>query len=158
MPKRTKYFLTTVITLSLFVIAALAIMSLTSSRPDNLGVHNGQLATCPSSPNAVSTQATDLQHKISAIPLQQPAEQAIARLQAIISEFPNTKIISHNNVYLHAEFTSTIFRFVDDVEFFCDTSTQLIHFRSASRVGHSDFGVNRNRMQQIAAAYLEAQQ
>jgi uncharacterized protein (DUF1499 family) len=55
--------------------------------------------------------------------------------------------------YIHAEFTSALFRFVDDVEFQIDAESGLIHFRSASRVGRSDLGVNRKRMESIRMAF-----
>jgi uncharacterized protein (DUF1499 family) len=52
------------------------------------------------------------------------------------------------------EFRSALFRFVDDVEFVLDDSARVIHFRSASRAGYYDFGVNRRRMQEISDRYL----
>ena len=57
--------------------------------------------------------------------------------------------MEEDETYLHVEFTSRIFRFVDDVEFVFEDETKTIHFRSASRTGYSDFGVNRNRMEEI---------
>ncbi|NOY41986.1 MAG: DUF1499 domain-containing protein [Planctomycetes bacterium] len=128
-------------------------MSFSARQPDNLGVHDGHLAVCPSSPNAVSSEATDSQHKMEPIPLAGSATEAISRLQQVISKFSNAKMVTSTPDYLHAEFTSTFFRFVDDVEFYANESEQLIHFRSASRVGHSDFGANRKRMEKITAAY-----
>jgi uncharacterized protein (DUF1499 family) len=55
--------------------------------------------------------------------------------------------------YLHVEMRSLMFRFVDDVEFSLAASAGLIHVRSASRVGYSDFGVNRKRVERIRAAF-----
>ena len=55
--------------------------------------------------------------------------------------------------YLHVEFTSAIFRFVDDVEFLFDAGSGTIHMRSASRAGYSDFGVNRRRMEAIRSQF-----
>jgi uncharacterized protein (DUF1499 family) len=65
---------------------------------------------------------------------------------------PRTRVVSEEANYLHAEFTSRLFRFVDDVEFHVDENAGLIQFRSASRAGRNDFGVNRARMEQIRAA------
>ena len=53
--------------------------------------------------------------------------------------------------YLHAEFKSAVFRFVDDVEFFADEGAGVIQVRSAARVGNSDLGVNRKRLETIRA-------
>ena len=59
--------------------------------------------------------------------------------------------------FLHIEFTSKIFRFIDDVEFYFD-KPGVIHFRSASRIGHSDMGVNRDRMEEIERLFIKASQ
>ena len=71
------------------------------------------------------------------------------QIEAVIKEKPRARIITETEDYLHAEFTSRVFRFVDDVEFYVDDEAKLIHFRSASRVGQSDLGVNRKRMPEI---------
>jgi uncharacterized protein (DUF1499 family) len=71
------------------------------------------------------------------------------RLRQIIEQMPRTRIVTLTPEYMHVEFRSLIFRFVDDVEFLRDEKNQQIHFRSASRVGHSDLGVNRRRMMEI---------
>ena len=62
---------------------------------------------------------------------------------------PRTKLVQEDDSYLHYEFTSLLLRFVDDVEFLFDDETKTIHFRSASRMGYGDFGVNRRRMEDI---------
>lgn len=66
-----------------------------------------------------------------------------------ILSLPRTKLVEEDETYLHYEFTSLLLRFVDDVEFLFADETKTIHFRSASRTGHSDFGVNRRRMEEI---------
>ena len=77
------------------------------------------------------------------------------KLTAIIQTFPRTSVITISDSYLHAEFTSAIFRFVDDLEFLADDTAKVIHVRSASRVGYSDLGVNRKRIGQIRLRWLE---
>lgn len=131
----------------------LAIMSLFSRKPANLGVSGGRLAGCPDSPNCVSTQASDPAHRMEPMPLAGSAEDAIARLRGILTAMPRSRIVADRENYLHAEFRSALFRFVDDVEFLVDSEARVIHFRSASRVGHSDLGVNRRRMEEIRAAF-----
>ncbi|HVC95589.1 MAG TPA: DUF1499 domain-containing protein [Pirellulales bacterium] len=125
-------------------------------KPANLGVVSGRLAPCPNSPNCVSTQATDADHRMEPIAIDDSPDQAIGRLKTVIGALPRMKIVTETEDYVHAEATSRLFRFVDDVEFFVDREAKVIHFRSASRVGHSDFGVNRARMEQIRAAYQTA--
>ena len=69
---------------------------------------------------------------------------------------PRTQIVTDEETYIHATFTSLIFRFVDDVQFVIDDATKTIHFRSASRVGRGDMGVNRNRMEEIRTRFNQA--
>ena len=133
----------------------LAIMSLLAKTPENLGVVNGRLAACPSSPNCVSTQATDAEHHIEPIPFDETPDQAIERLKKVIAAVPRLKIVTETGDYLHVEATSMIIRFVDDVEFLVDREAKVIHFRSASRVGHSDLGANRARMERIREAFQQ---
>ena len=68
---------------------------------------------------------------------------------------PEATIIEEQDDYLYAEFRSRIFRFVDDVEFAVDNENNEVHFRSASRVGHSDLGVNRARMERIQREFSQ---
>jgi uncharacterized protein (DUF1499 family) len=108
-------------------------------------VHDGHLTNCPSSPNCVSSQASDSEHAIAALPLSGDSAQSRTRLLALLASQPQAKIVSEQDDYIHAEFTSQIMRFVDDVEFLL--GPQAIEVRSASRVGHSDLGVNRERVE-----------
>ncbi len=137
----------------LIPVVALAIVSMMAKRPANLGVVDGRLAACPDSPNCVSTQADDAAHRMPPLPLGEPVAAAIERLATTLTALPRTKIVTRTDDYLHAEVTSRLFRFVDDVEIYVDSSAGQIHFRSASQTGHSDLGVNRARMQQISNAY-----
>lgn len=122
-------------------------------RPGGLGVRDGRLAPCPSSPNCVSSLAPDATHRIAPIPFTGRAAAAIGRLTALVRALPRTAVISTTERYLYVEFTSAVFRFVDDVEFFADESAGVIQVRSASRVGSSDLGVNRKRIESIRASW-----
>ena len=119
------------------------------TRPATLGVRDGRLSPCPASPNCVSTQATDAAHRAEPIGYTTTRDQAKQRLLKILASMPRVQIVAVEDDYVHAEFTSRLFRFVDDVEFSFDDSAGLIHFRSASRLGYSDLGVNRKRMEEI---------
>ena len=134
------------------IVGALTTMSVFSGKPTNLGVVDGRLADCPSSPNCVSTQAEDADHRMEPIQFTGPAGETMQRVKDLVAKMPRTKIVTVEANYLHVEFRSAFFRFVDDVEFLIDTEEQVIHFRSASRVGYSDLGMNRHRMEQIAAS------
>ncbi len=130
----------------------LALFSL-FARPTNLGVHDGRLAPCPDRPNCVCTQAADDAHRIEPLIYDGTPEEALARLRAALATLPRTRIVTETPDYLHAECTSLVFRFVDDVEFLIDRERKAIHFRSASRVGYSDLGVNRRRMERLRQAF-----
>ncbi|YAF98498.1 MAG: DUF1499 domain-containing protein [Nodularia sp. CChRGM 3473] len=128
-------------------------MVFAGKRPNNLGVSDGKLAPCPNSPNCVSSQSTDLVHTIAPLTFTSSPEQAIAHLKNIIQSLPRTKIITESEDYLYAEFKSALMGFVDDVEFYLDRNANVIHVRSASRLGQSDLGVNRQRIETIRAKF-----
>lgn len=125
--------------------------------PEGLGVRDGHLAPCPASPNCVSTQAdqADREHAMTPIAYGGPAASAIASIAELVAAEPRTEIVTAEGPYLHAVFRSPTMGYPDDVEFYVDEAAGLIHFRSASRLGESDLGVNRRRMQGLIAA-LEA--
>jgi len=77
--------------------------------------------------------------------------EAKEALKEVIRSLPRTTLVEEDESYLHYEFTSLLLRFVDDVEFVFDDETKTIHFRSASRTGYGDLGVNRARMEQVRA-------
>jgi uncharacterized protein (DUF1499 family) len=107
------------------------------------------LKPCPSTPNCVSSRASDPEHRIEPLPLHGSAAAGLEAVRRAVLALPRTKIVAVGPGYLHAEFTSLVFRFVDDVEFVVDEPAGVIHVRSASRVGRSDLGVNRRRVEQL---------
>jgi uncharacterized protein (DUF1499 family) len=121
--------------------------------PYGLGLSNGELAACPDRPNCVSSRAEDPEQRMAPLSLEQSAEKALAEISGIIRSMPRTRIVTADDHYLHAEFRSLVFGFVDDVEFAIAEEEHVIHFRSASRLGRSDLGVNRQRMEEIARRY-----
>jgi len=139
--------------LAIMLPTSILIIGCTGGRPASLGVRDGKLAPCPSSPNCVSSQSTDKDHAVQPLPYFSTTPEAIAGLRKIILQMKRTKIITETNSYLHAEFASALWHFVDDVEFSFDDHAKLIQVRSASRLGYSDFGVNRKRVEAIRAAW-----
>lgn len=111
--------------------------------------NNKTLALCPESPNCVSTQAQDEAHFIAPFKVIVSMEKAWERLQTLLNHQPRTKIIEVTENQLQVEVTSLVFRFVDDVQIILDADKKLLHIRSASRTGHSDFGVNRKRVESL---------
>ena len=109
------------------------------------------LSPCPDSPNCVSTLSPleDSRHAIAPYRFSRTKSDAKALLKTVIAGLPRTRLVEENETYLHYEFTSLLLRFVDDVEFLFDDEAKAIHFRSASRTGYGDLGVNRRRMEDI---------
>jgi len=137
------------------LLVALMIMWGCSFKPtDNLGSKNGKLEPCPESPNCVSTQSRDDSHAMPPLPYVETKDQSKERLIEILKSMKQSKIVKISDSYIHAEFRSRFFRFVDDVEFQFDDAGRNVHFRSASRAGYYDFGVNRRRMNEISRRYL----
>jgi uncharacterized protein (DUF1499 family) len=123
---------------------------------DSRSTTPNDLAACPDSPNCVSTKSKDPGHMMPPLPYIKSGEESMNRLVALVREMKRATIVSATPSYLHVEFRSALFRFVDDVEFVLDDSARVIHFRSASRAGYYDFGVNRKRMKEISDRYLRA--
>lgn len=127
--------------------------------PSNLGVREGKLKPPSRTPNSVSSQADlwpDAPQKdyarIAPIALVGGDGKAtIARIARVVEGLPGAKIVERRDDYLYAQFTTAVMRFVDDVEFWFDPAAGAVQVRSASRVGRSDLGVNRTRIENIRA-------
>lgn len=120
-------------------------------RPSNLGVKNGLLTPCPGTPNCVNTQAPAGAHYVPPLPYQGEREAARRVLLKMIEDDPNATLIAETPDYVHAEFQA--FVFMDDVEFYFPEDVEVVHFRSASRLGRGDLGANQRRYKAIAAAF-----
>lgn len=113
-------------------------------KPSNLGVKDGELAACPGSPNCVNSQSDDSKSKIEPLPM-----KTIAEIKKVVESMERTTIIEETDNYLYAEFQSKLMGFVDDLEFYVDSAANIVQVRSASRLGQSDAGVNRKRVEEI---------
>ena len=112
-------------------------------------MNDQQLKPCPESPNCVSTQTQQKNKQMDPIPFALDIKNIIKIIKSVVASLPNTHLEKESINYLHYTFKSAIFRFTDDVEFLIDAKQKLIHFRSASRTGYSDMGVNKKRMTKI---------
>lgn len=135
-------------------LSALVFSGCSGSRPSNLGVTNGMLAPCPSAPHCVSSQGENGSGRMDPIPYTISKTGAREKLLQILRSMKRTAILSVDDNYLYAECRSALFRYVDDVEFFFDDDQKLIHFRSSSRLGYYDMGVNRRRMEKIREQFI----
>ena len=125
----------------------------TGTRPVGLGLKDGRLAPCPATLNCVSSQSSDPDHAVQSLAYEGTAKAAMNGLRQVILGMPRVRIVTEQDGYLHAEFTSALFRFVDDLEFSLNEPLHRIEVRSASRLGTSDLGVNRRRVEEIRARW-----
>lgn len=122
-------------------------MFLSGKRPAKLGVKNGRLGDGPNKPNWVCSQTEHKAHSIEPLPASGGCAAAMDRLKRLILGMPRTELIESGTDYLYFEFKTALMRYVDDVEFYCDGN--VIHVRSASRLGYSDLNANRKRIEAI---------
>ena len=151
-----KTFFAIVLILVVVVIGGtlgLRLWARSAKRPTNLGVNNGKLAPCPDTPNCVSTQATRASQAMAALPYTGSLADAKAHLLKVIKAMPRVEQIADQDNYLAFVFRSRLIGYPDDVEFYFDDAAKLIHFRSASRLGKGDMGVNQARMEAISKAF-----
>jgi uncharacterized protein (DUF1499 family) len=111
------------------------------------------LPPCPSKPNCVSTQATDAGHSIAPFHYEGVPAEAMQRLANILETTPGTTIVQRDDSSIRVQFRTRFLRFIDDAIFVIDDVTKTVHFRSASRLGRRDFGVNRKRLETIRAQF-----
>lgn len=126
-----------------------------NSEEKRTGMINNKFKPCPKTPNCVSTMAPkeDKKHFITPISYNSSQEEAVEKMIQIINSLKGTTITVKDINYIHAIFSTKLLRFKDDVEFYFDDSSKLIHFKSASRIGSSDLGTNRKRMEKIKNLY-----
>ncbi|MEM7062048.1 MAG: DUF1499 domain-containing protein [Cyanobacteria bacterium P01_B01_bin.77] len=124
----------------------------TGTPPTDIGVHDTQLSPCPTSPNCVSTSSRDDEHTIAPIEYTADRDAVREQLVAVIQNQPRTEIIEQTDDYVRVEFTSRLMGFVDDAEFYFLPDGHTIAMRSAARLGESDLGVNRRRLEQFRLA------
>jgi uncharacterized protein (DUF1499 family) len=127
-----------------------SLFHISGDRP-NLGIYNGHLAACPTTPNCISSQADDSTHRAEALPLGD--QDAISKLEAIVAKIEGAQIIEKRDDYLYAEISSSLFGFVDDLEFWVNPDAKRIEVRSGARLGESDLGVNSKRLELIRGQF-----
>lgn len=140
----------------ILILLNIILISCSATPPKNIGIQeNQQLRPCPDKPNCVNSMSDNKTHMIEAFPFRKGIENSKDLIKKSISTIENAKLIREEDNYLYYEFTTPIMRFVDDVEFYFNMESNKIEFRSASRIGHSDLGLNRKRMENIRVRYMQ---
>lgn len=147
--------------LALTVLAVLAgqFGFLRGSAPDNLGVRDGRLKPPSKTPNSVTSQAAlwpdhpqQAYATIAPLALRGDGAATMARIREIVAAWPGAVVVKAEDDYLHAEFTTRLMKYTDDVEFWLDPRAGVVQVRSASRLGEGDLNANRKRVEAIRAA------
>ena len=135
-----------------FLGAIPGLSSLLAGETPSLGLQDGKLLPCPSTPNCVVSQGSDPDHAIPPIAYTGRRDDARTRLIQVLGVVPRTEIVAQQGNYIRVTSTSRIMGFVDDTEFYFPEDESVIHVRAAARLGESDLGVNRRRLEQIRLA------
>lgn len=126
--------------------------------PTDLGVHEGRLQAPSNNPNSVSSQADlwpghpqQAYARIAPLALVESGADAgaatLARLRQIIENTPGAQVVHAGPDYLRATFSTPLMKYTDDAEFWSDRANGVVQLRSASRLGRSDLGTNRKRVE-----------
>lgn len=142
--------------LCLALVAVVGLAGCKSIAPEVIGLQDGALAQCPGKPNCVLSQNSDAEHAIEPLAFTGTAAEAQAALQRVLAAYEGEKaeVVRAEDNYMHVTFTTPVMKYVDDLELLI-LPGEKIHVRSASRVGRSDLGANRKRVEAIRAALAE---
>ena len=129
------------------ILILFVVVGCSGKQPDTMGVGPSGLKGCPKSPNCVSSDAKDKKHAIEPLRLKGAHDASWSRIRDEVAAVPRWAVVTATDTYIHAECKSRIFGFVDDLELYLDSSSGIISIRSASRIGYSDLGANRRRVE-----------
>lgn len=154
-----KWILITIVVLVLGAIAAGQLGLLKGSPPSDLGVRDGRLKAPSKTPNSVTSQAAlypdhpqRAYASIAPLALNGDGPATLAKIRAIVQATPGAEVVKSEPDYLYAQYTTRLMKYVDDVEFWVDPANGVVQVRSASRLGKSDLGANRKRIEALRAA------
>ncbi len=136
--------------MAMLLMGLLGWIGCAGSRPTDIGVQEGRLTACPDSPNCVSSDAPDGdEHQIAPLPLHGSVQDGWKAARTALESMERTQVVHETDGYLHAECTSALMGYVDDLELHLRADEGLIAVRSASRLGYSDMGANRARVEEL---------
>lgn len=139
--------------LAIVLIAALSMMMKNTKEPSDLGIKSGKLSELPNSPNGVSTQTSQEDKLVDVLKYKSDGEITRKEIKEVCIDFGNARLEDENDNYMRFVFTSGKMKYNDDVEFYFDDENEIVHYRSNSRVGYSDMGLNKERYLKIVDSY-----
>lgn len=139
--------------LALLIIINFGRIYYQNAQVPTLGVSNGLLQPVSNKPNNVSTQSDDPEKKVATLPAKATLADTMQALVNTVTSYGNVEIKKQTEDYLYVVFTTQLMKYHDDAEFWIDTAANDVHFRSASRAGVSDMGLNRKRYEKLAELY-----
>lgn len=145
------------IILAVLIALAFIMIYVQNSRAPALGHSQGRLKPLSSKPNAVSTQADDVAKRVAPWPFKADQEATMAAILTAVKSYGGAEVIKQEADYLYVVFTTDLMKFHDDVEFYLDADAREVHFRSSSRAGYSDRGLNRQRHEKLTTLYQQIQ-
>ncbi len=140
----------------LALMLAASVSGCSSPKSDGQGLKPENLAGCPDRPNCVSSEAQDAEHAIHPFRLKNDPAAGWQAIRRVVDSLPRSTVVENTDRYLHVECKSRLFGFIDDLELQHDPKTAFIAVRSASRVGFSDLGVNRRRVEALRQKLQQA--
>jgi uncharacterized protein (DUF1499 family) len=144
---------TLLIILALFIVFNFGRIYYQNSQVPTLGVTNGQFQPISKKPNNVSSQTDVPEKHVAPLPTKASKEATMKALVEATKQYGPVEVIEQTEDYLYVVFTTALMKYHDDVEFYIDDEHKEVHFRSASRAGYSDMGLNRERYNKLAELY-----
>lgn len=135
------------------LVLMVLVMVMKNSKMPDLGVTNGVFKPLGSKPNGVSTQTSDDTKKVNVFDFAENLNTTKVLVKKACEAYGEAEVVAEASNYLHFVFTTGTMKYKDDVEFFFDEETQTVHYRSESRVGYSDMGLNKERYEAILGHY-----
>jgi uncharacterized protein (DUF1499 family) len=117
------------------------------AEPEGIGLDNGTLKPCPESPNCVSSREKG-QQRVEPLEFNGTLDETQKEIVAFLKEDYGASVVDRSDTYLYLTVRTTL-GFVDDLQFRFVPTKSIVHVRSASRVGRSDLGVNRERVEAL---------
>jgi len=145
--------LTVLMVIGVLVVLFLVRVFIENNKVPVLGVSDGKLKLISKKPNNVSTQTDVPKKKVNTLAFKNSSQLTMEALKKAVQEYGGGHIETETDDYLYVIFTTSLMKYRDDVEFWLDNTNNQVHYRSSSRAGYSDMGLNRTRYNKITELY-----